>query len=107
MTRSDILTAAAARTMNPIKINDREVVMYGPKKASITLHGKEIIVIDNGRLSVDGTTPPTRKSTRTINAVLAQFGPYRVGTKNKDWFLKTPEGGKLCFTGKLANITIN
>lgn len=109
MTRSDMLTAAAVRAYNPLKVNDREVTVLDGDAVKVRLHGRPCLALYKGAgiLQIDGATLPTRKSCRLVNAVLAQYGPYRAFTRDGKWYLKTPEGEHIPFTDKLISVPVN
>lgn len=104
-----MLTAAAVRSYNPLKVNDREVSVLDGDAVKVRLHGRPCLALykRSGILQIDGATLPTRKSCRLVNAVLSQYGPYRVFTRRGKWYLETPEGEHMPFTGKLVSVPVS
>lgn len=109
MTKSDMLTAIAVKTHNPLSINDRQVIITDGSHLKVKLHDQTCVTVDRsaGVLEIDGTTPTTRKSARMLNAILKSFGDCRVETHKGEWYLLTPDDKKMPFNGKIASVPIN
>ena len=109
MTKSDFLTATAVFNKHPATYNNREVRCTVEGRVDVLLHKKLLLswYPETKTAEIDGKALPTRKSSRLANAIISQFSPCRVYSKDKRWFLKTGSGEKLEYTNGTAEVTLN
>lgn len=99
MNRSDIMTVTACVSGGNLRLRDRNVVTE-ENVTTVNLFNKPCLRHDHstGKTTVYGTTLPTRKSCRVINAILRTLGKPTVATKKGEWLCVTAEGTVLRFT---------
>jgi len=109
MTQTDLLTVTAVRTCRPFRRNGRSVVPLPDGSVRVDLYGAPLLTVNAQRTTIDldGDALPTRKSSRTSNAILRAFSQCRVLTRDKQWFIETADRELIPFSGKLASIPIN
>lgn len=88
LTQIDTIICTIAQAQGCIKLKDKEVTTID-SITDIILFAKRCLSIDhkNKTITIDCTTPTTRKSIRLINSLLQTFTKKKIKTTNKEWYI--------------------
>lgn len=76
--------------------NNTIEIDYGNGKTAIRLHNTDILIFDNGTVTLDSGGWQTHTTKRRLNRFLP--GGYSISQKNFEWFVNTPNGEKVAFS---------
>lgn len=76
--------------------NNTLEIDHGNGKSSIRLHDTDILTFENGKVTLDSGGWQTVTTKQRLNRFLPSG--YRITQKNFEWFVNTPNGGKVAFS---------
>ncbi len=93
MHNTNALIASAVQTATETSLENRSVNNSG-NTTSVFLHDKKCLDLerDAGTVTLYGDIPPTRKSSRFLNAILSALNAGKVFTRTGKWFYRNTDG---------------